>query len=52
MGDFALWIEEQLELPELAKKISKIDFYMTSLESVRHQIIKLCDEVLEKKTQG
>jgi hypothetical protein len=52
MGDFALWIEEQLELPELAKKISKIDFYMTSLESIRHRIIKLCDEVLEKKTQG
>jgi hypothetical protein len=52
MGDFALWIEEQLELPELAKKISKIDFYMTSLESIRHRIIKLCDEVLEKETQG
>ena len=52
MGDFALWIEEQLNLPELAQKISKVDFYMTSLESVRQQIIKLCDEVLEKETPG
>jgi hypothetical protein len=48
MGDFAFWIEEQLGLPELAQKISRIDFYMISLESVRHQIISLCDEVLKK----
>ena len=52
MGDFALWIEEQLNLPELAQKISKVDFYMTSLESVRHQIINLCNEALEKETSG
>jgi hypothetical protein len=48
MGDFAFWIEQQLDLPELAQKISRIDFYMISLESVRHQIISLCDEVLQK----
>jgi hypothetical protein len=52
MGDFALWIEEQLHLPELAQKISRIDFYMASLESVRHQILKLCGGVLEKETRG
>ena len=52
MGDFAFWIEEQLRLPQLAQKISRIDFYMISLESVRRQIIKLCDEVLEKETPG
>jgi hypothetical protein len=51
MGDFAFWIEQQLDLPELAQKISRIDFYMISLESVRHQIIKLCDEVLKKETR-
>jgi hypothetical protein len=50
MGDFALWIEEQLDLPDLAKKISSLDFYMTSLESIRHRIIRLCDEVLVKET--
>jgi len=48
-GDFALWIEEQLALPELAEKISKLDPYMTSLESIRRRILKLCDEVLEKR---
>jgi hypothetical protein len=49
-GDLALWIEEQLGLRELAEKISRLDFYMTSLESIRRRIIKLCDEWLEKET--
>jgi len=48
-GDFALWIEEQIGLPQLAEKISKLDLYMTSLESIRDRIIKLCDEILEKE---
>lgn len=52
MGDFALWIEEQLDLPDLAQNISNLDFYMASLESVRHQIIKLCDKALKKETRG
>lgn len=47
-GDFSLWMEEQLDLSELAQKISRLDPYMTSLEVIRHLIIKLCDEVLEK----
>ena len=50
-GDFALWVEEQLGLPELAEKISKLDPYMTSLESIRSRIVKLCDEVLEKRAR-
>lgn len=48
-GDFSLWMEEQLDLSELAQKISRLDPYMTSLEVIRHRIIKLCDEVLEKE---
>jgi len=51
MGDFALWIEEQLELPQLAQEISRIDFYMISLESVRRQILRLCDEILNKEVR-
>jgi hypothetical protein len=49
-GDFTLWIEEQLGLPDLARGISNIDPYMTTLESVRQRILKLCDELLEKRT--
>lgn len=47
--DFSRWLEEQLNLSALAGKISKLDFYMTSLETIRHRLIKLCDEVLEGK---
>lgn len=47
-GDFAVWIEEQLGLPDLAQKISKLDPYMTSLENIRNRIIKICDGALEK----
>jgi hypothetical protein len=50
-SDFARWIEEQLELPELAQRISRIDPYMTSLEGVRHRILQLCTEVLEQRTE-
>jgi hypothetical protein len=47
-GDFALWIENELGLSALGQKISKVDWYMGSLESIRHWIIRFCDEVLEK----
>jgi len=48
-GDFPIWVEEQLGLSALAQKISHLDPYMSSLEAIRHRIIKLCDEVLEKE---
>jgi hypothetical protein len=51
-GDFALWLEEQLDLREIAEKISRIDFYLTSLESIRHRILKLCDQVLDEEKKG
>jgi hypothetical protein len=47
-GDFAIWIEQQLELPDLAEKIAHLDPYMISLESIRHRLIRLCDEFLER----
>ena len=47
-GDFALWVEEQLGFPELGEKISNIDPYRISLESVRSRILNLCDGYLEE----
>jgi hypothetical protein len=46
-GDFALWMEEQLGLPELGERISKIDTYRISLESVRSRILNLCEQFLQ-----
>lgn len=50
-GDFPQWIEDQLGLPELARKISTLDPYMTSLESIRQRILKPCDEVLQMRSE-
>ncbi len=47
-GDFALWMEEQLGLPELGKGISNIDPYRISLESARSRILNLCDQFLQE----
>lgn len=47
-GDFALWVEEQLGFSELGEKITNIDPYRTSLESVRSRILNLCEEFLEE----
>src|SRR4030043_2060997 len=48
-GGFALWIGERLDLPDLAKNISNIDFYMIRLEFIRQRVVKLCDEALLKE---
>ena len=47
-GDFPLWIDSQLGQVELASAISKLDMYMSNLESIRQQILRLCDDALEK----
>lgn len=51
-SDFSLWLEEELGLPELAQRIAMLDPYMSSLETIRDRMIKLCDEVLEKGVAG
>jgi hypothetical protein len=47
-GDFALWMEEQLGLPELGQRISRIGPYRISLESARSRILNLCDQFLQE----
>jgi hypothetical protein len=47
-GDFAVWMEEQLGMPDLANQIAKLDPYLTSLETIRHRILKICDAYWEK----
>lgn len=47
INDFSHWIEEGLELPELAAKLNQIDFYMNTLEGVRKEIL----QTIERWTQ-
>ena len=45
--DFSTWIEESLNLPDLAKEIRKVDISVYSLEELRAQIIHLIDAAVE-----
>ncbi len=47
-GDFSIWLEEELNLPELAERIKRLDPYMYSLETLRKRLLCLCDEFLKK----
>ena len=48
-GDFAIWIEEQLDLPQLADEIAKLNTYTSTLERIRDRVINICDTFLEKR---
>ncbi len=40
-NDFSFWIEHNLDAPELARRIDHIDFYSTTLDGVRQEILRL-----------
>jgi hypothetical protein len=42
-NDFATWIEEQLELPELAAAMARLNPFHLGLEEVRRRLVALCD---------
>jgi trehalose synthase-fused probable maltokinase len=50
-NDFAAWLEEGLDLPELAAKVRAVDPYAGSLERARTRLIQLCDEALATGAQ-
>ncbi|MEE9612507.1 MAG: DUF5752 family protein [Desulfatiglandales bacterium] len=51
--DFSTWIEDVLDMPELAQMIRKIDINVYTLEGLRARIIELIDEYLiEKDKKG
>jgi hypothetical protein len=44
--DFSLWIEESLEMPDLAEKIRKIDISVYTMEGLRSRMLQYIDEYL------
>ena len=46
--DFSTWIEQSLNIPDLAQMIRKIDINVYTLEGLRTRIIQVVDEHLEK----
>ena len=43
VSDFSNWAEDSLGLPELAKRLDRIDFYTNTLEGVRKEILQVLD---------
>jgi hypothetical protein len=40
-NDFSVWLDKELDLPQAADKINRIDIYTSTLEEVRHGILKV-----------
>ncbi len=45
-NDFAAWLEQGLDLTDLAAKVRALDPYAGSLERARTRLIQLCDQAL------
>ena len=45
-GDFTIWVERGLEMPELAQQLWTVDPYMFSLEQLRDRLVEICDRFL------
>jgi len=43
-NDFSHWIEDSLELPDLAQRLNRIDFYMNTLDGVRKEILQVLNQ--------
>jgi len=51
-NDFAVWLEEQLGLTELAAAVARLSPFPFGLEEVRRRLLALCDETLEAPGSG
>lgn len=42
-NDFSNWIETSLELPELARRVNRIDFYTNTLGGIRKELVQVME---------
>ena len=42
-NDFSIWLEKELDLPQAADKVNRIDIYTSTLEDVRRGILKVIE---------
>ncbi|MBZ5648665.1 MAG: DUF5752 family protein [Acidobacteriia bacterium] len=45
-NDFSLWLQDELGLPDAARRLNRIDIYTATLEDVRRQIIYIVERAL------
>jgi hypothetical protein len=48
-GDFAAWVEDQLQLPALSEKMRQVDPFLLTLEEMRARYLSLIDAELAKE---
>ncbi len=46
-NDFSQWFEEELDMPDLARRINRIDIYTSTLHDVRRSMIRICEAGLQ-----
>ncbi len=51
-GDFTVWVERGLGMPELAQQLWTVDPYIFSLEQLRERLVEMCDRFLTSGGQG
>jgi hypothetical protein len=47
-NDFSVWLEHDLDLPQAADKVNRIDIYTSTLEGVRRSILKIIEAEIHR----
>ena len=48
-NDFSIWLEKELDMPQAADKINRIDIYTSTLEEVRRGILKVLEAEMSRR---
>ena len=48
-NDFSVWLDKELDLPQAADKVNRIDVYTSTLEDVRLSILKVVDAEMDHR---
>ena len=46
-NDFSLWLQEEMQLPKVARAVESIDIYTSTTEDVRRKMLRLMADALE-----
>jgi hypothetical protein len=45
-NDFSVWLEEEMDLPQLADRLNRIDIYTSTLHDVRRKILRIVESAI------
>lgn len=45
-NDFSVWLEEEMDLPQLADRLNQIDIYTSTLHDVRRKILRIIESAI------